>query len=116
MKRRFLLVGDYNRNDFLEISRQLKEVDFYFIEHINAGAITNKEAGKSGTILFWKDFKSAFDLLDQVRPDKVLFYFIESFNHVALNAACKIKGVPTYHLEHGLRFALTSFLDVPAGS
>ena len=33
-----------------------------------------------------------------------MFYFIESFNHVALNVACKFRGVKTLHIEHGIRY------------
>lgn len=44
--------------------------------------------------------------MDLIKPQKVIFFFIESFNHVALNVACKVKNIPTYHLEHGVRFSV----------
>ena len=107
MKDRILLVGDYNRTDFLYPARALHtEVDFFFIEHSTQRFVKNSECAKYGKVLFWKDFKSAYELLNKIRPNKVIFYFIESYSHVALNVACKSTGVPTYHLEHGVRFSL----------
>lgn len=110
MKDRILLVGDYNRTDFLLFAKLLhKEIDFYFIEFLNKRELTNSECLKYGKVLYWKNYKSAYQLLDVLQPSKIVFYFIESFNHVALNVACKVKGVPTYHLEHGLRFTLAFY-------
>lgn len=104
MKIKILLVGDYNRSDFLFVAKQLhKQAKFYFIEYLNKKELKNEECLKYGDVLFWKDFSDAYDLLENINPDKVLFYFIESYNHVALNVAAKIMNVPTYHLEHGLR-------------
>jgi hypothetical protein len=111
MKKRILLVGDYNRSDFLYPAKLLhSEVDFYFIEFVNEHFLKNKECLEYGFVIYWKNYKDAYDLLDKIRPEKIVFYFIESFNHVALNVAAKSGKIPTYHLEHGLRFSLNSFL------
>ena len=110
MKPRILLVGDYNRDDFLYVAKFLhKEIDFYFIEHISQNYVTNSGCFRYGNVLFWKDFCDAYELLDQIRPDKVVFYFIESYCHVALNVACGVKSVPTFHLEHGVRYPLVHY-------
>ncbi len=110
MNMNILLVGDYNRSDFLYIAKHFhKEIKFYFIEHLNKNELLNKECFEYGEVLFWKDFAGAYELLDKIKPDKILFYFIESYNHVALNVAAKMKRISTYHLEHGLRFPLTFF-------
>lgn len=104
MKQRILLVGDYNRSDFLYVARALKaEADFFFIEYLNRNYLTNKECLLYGNVLYWKDFTDAYDLLEKIKPQKVIFYFIESFNHVALNVASKFRKIPTFHLEHGIR-------------
>jgi hypothetical protein len=107
MKTKVLLVGDYNRNDFLYVAKLLhSRIDFFFIEFMNQHFLNNKECLKYGQVIYWKDYKDAYDLLDKICPEKVVFYFIESFNHVALNVAAKVRGISTYHLEHGLRFKL----------
>ena len=56
-----------------------------------------------GQAIYWKDFESAQQLLKSLIPYKVVFLYIESYNHVVLNLACKEAGIPTYLLEHGLR-------------
>lgn len=110
MKRKLLLVGDYNRNDFIYVAKLLaKEVEFYFIEFLNNKDLKNNDCLQYGKVIYWKDYKSAYDLLEKLKPEKVLFYFIESFNHVALNVACKVNQITTYHLEHGLRFSLAYY-------
>ena len=110
MKSRILLVGDYNRSDFIFVAKQLKgEAKFYFIEYLNEKNLINKECLEYGDVIYWKDFSDGFDLLKKINPTKVVFYFIESFNHVALKVASKILQIPTYHLEHGLRFSLAYY-------
>ena len=43
MKSRILLVGDYNRSDFIFVAKQLKgEAKFYFIEYLNEKNLINK--------------------------------------------------------------------------
>jgi hypothetical protein len=112
-KKRILLVGDYNRSDFLHVAKELYlEADFFFIEYLNSHYLQNKEALQYGKVIYWKDYKDAYELLTEISPHKVLFYFIESFNHVALNVASKVTGIPTFHLEHGLRFSVAYYKEV----
>src|SRR5690606_6600082 len=74
-----------------------------FIEFTSSSELNNNLFENYGKNIFWKDYYNAFDLLNKIRPNKVVFFFIESYNHVALNVACKELGIPTYHLEHGIR-------------
>jgi len=104
MKKRILFVGDFNRADFQYAAKLIKDdTDIFFIEYLNEKAITGSEYRQYGKALFWKDYRSAFDLLGKIKPSKVIFYFLESYNHIALNVACKLNGITTYHLEHGMR-------------
>jgi hypothetical protein len=113
MKERIVLVGDYNRNDFLYVAKLLHtEIDFYFIEFINQRFLKNKQCLEYGKVIYWKNYKDAYDLLNKIRPGKIVFYFVESYNHVALNVACRVKKVPTFHLEHGLRFPLSYYNEI----
>jgi hypothetical protein len=113
MKKKIVIVGDYNRSDFLLVARLIyKEADVYFIEYLNESYLTSNECLKYGDVLYWKNFSDAYDLLEKIKPDKIIFYFLETYNHVALNVACKVKQVPTYHLEHGLRFSLSFYKAV----
>lgn len=60
-------------------------------------------ASKNISIIYWGDYTSPYQLLDEVKPDLVIFYDIEAFNQIALNVAAKNRGIKTYVLQHGLR-------------
>lgn len=110
MKKRIILIGDYNRNDFNYVAKELKdEIDFFFLEYLNAKKIKNKGVYALGTPIFWKNYSDAYEMLEEIKPDKVLFYFIETYNHVALNVACKVRNIPTFHIDHGVRFSLAFY-------
>src|SRR5688572_32206261 len=103
-KRRLLIVGDYNRKDFVEAFCKCKnDFEFYFIEYALRSEVKADYYKAYGKAIFWKDFNNAYSLLKEIKPDKVIFFFIESYNHAALNVACKNLKIPTYHLEHGFR-------------
>ncbi|KAA3436584.1 polysialyltransferase family glycosyltransferase [Rufibacter hautae] len=103
-KPNLLVVCDYNRKDFLDLFKVCKQdFNFYFIEYASKNEVKNEAYKEYGQILFWKDYNDAFDLLDKINPCKVIFFFIESYNHVALNVACKERSIITCHLEHGFR-------------
>jgi hypothetical protein len=54
-------------------------------------------------IIHWNNYSSPYELLEAIKPDKVLFHDIESFHQVALNIAAKNRNIPTIVLEHGMR-------------
>ena len=104
MKENLIIVGDYNRIDFLYVARVMHEhYNIYFLEYTHGGEIKSCQYKKWGKAIFWGDYKDAIDLVDQIKPKMVVFYFIETFNHVALNVTCRYKGIRTYHMEHGIR-------------
>lgn len=104
MKPTILIVGDYNRNDFLYVAKIMHEYcNIYFLEYAHHSEVKSEEYKKYGKDIFWSEYKNAAQLLEDIKPKIVLFYFIESFNHVALNATCKYFGIKTYHIEHGIR-------------
>ncbi|WP_345161899.1 polysialyltransferase family glycosyltransferase [Pontibacter saemangeumensis] len=103
-KPNILFVGNYNRRDYVDLLLKSKnEFNFFFLEFSSPKEVKNHYFKTYGKCIFWKDYRDAFDLLDKIKPAKVLFLFIEAYNHVALNTACKLVSIPTFHLEHGLR-------------
>lgn len=80
-----------------------KDFNFFFLEFASPKEVKSSYYKSYGKCIFWKDYRDAFALLEEIKPFKVIFLFIEAYNHVALNMACKIVGIPTFHLEHGLR-------------
>lgn len=99
-----LVVGDYSRRNFLDLFEKSKDdFSFFFIEYASEKEIRDDYHKKYGKALFWKDFANAYELLEKIKPCKVVFFFIETYNHIALNVACKQRHIPTFHLEHGVR-------------
>lgn len=103
-KPNLLVVCDYNRKDFVDLFRRCKDdFNFFFIEYASEQEVKDRYFESYGKALFWKQFKGANHLIEATRPDLVVFFFIEAYNHVALNVACKENGIKTIHLEHGVR-------------
>lgn len=103
-KERLLILCDHNRADFLLPYKRLKEqAELFFLEFASKRSITNYSYKEYGEAIFWSEYKDAFALLEQVRPKKVIFLWIDSYQQVALNLACKLKGIKTYIIEHGIR-------------
>jgi hypothetical protein len=66
-----------------------------------AGASASPAGG--GKVLYWSDFRDAFQILRDVSPYKVLFYEMESVHQIALNVAARSLGITTYYIDHGWR-------------
>ncbi len=60
---------------------------------------------KNISVIYWGDYASPYTLLNQVKPDVVVFADIESFNQLALNISARNKGIKTFVLQHGIRGA-----------
>jgi hypothetical protein len=111
-----LITGTIDRPDILAMFRDvaasaaLTFVEYYF----NWGIEAHPEYFKPyGTLRFWHEFNDANALLDAVRPDRIVFFYISSLNQVALKVAAQQRGIPTLHLEHGFRQRFADSLDRP---
>jgi hypothetical protein len=109
-----LVTGTIDRPDILSMFRDvagrtaLTFVEYYF----NWGIESHPEYFEAyGPLRFWHEFRHANDLLDQLRPDRIVFFYISSLNQVALKVAAQQRGIPTLHLEHGFRQRYADSLD-----
>ncbi|RAU82220.1 alpha-2,8-polysialyltransferase family protein [Pontibacter arcticus] len=103
-KPKILFIGDYCRTDYVSLLKDAKnDIYLYFLFYTSPKEETNHGYQAYGQAIYWKNFKDVFALLHQIRPHKVVFLYIESYNHVILNLACRQLNIPTYLLEHGLR-------------
>jgi hypothetical protein len=101
-----LVTGTIDRPDILSMFRDVTDsVSLTFVEYyFNWGIKCRPEHFKAyGPLRFWDEFRHANDLLDQLRPDRIVFFYISSLNQVALKLAAQARGIPTLHLEHGAR-------------
>src|SRR5690606_24139623 len=53
------------------------------------------------SIIYWTDFLTPADLLNKVKPDKIIFYEIIDLRQIALIVSSKAHKVRTIFLEHG---------------
>jgi len=95
----------FNRKDILKTFEPIsKEADVFFIENFKPEDITNSYIYSLGNVLFWNQYKDAFQLLEEVKPDKLVFVLLDNYYHFALYAAAKKKSIPILYLDHGIRF------------
>ncbi|WP_187263194.1 polysialyltransferase family glycosyltransferase [Pontibacter beigongshangensis] len=99
-----LIVGNFNRADYLDLFQVCKShFRFYFAEFASPKEITNNYYQTYGEAIFWGNYKHTFQLIEQIAPSKVIFFYIESYFQLALLLTCKVLKIPTYHLDHGIR-------------
>ncbi|HEY0354919.1 MAG TPA: polysialyltransferase family glycosyltransferase [Flavisolibacter sp.] len=100
-KKKILLCWGYNRKGWIAPFEALKDkLDFVYLYYRFPG---EEEACYTDCDrIYWYDYKSGFDILDDVKPDAVIFMSLTSGFPIALNAACKTRNVLTYIFQHGL--------------
>lgn len=103
-KQTLLLIYNFNRKDFLTYFHASKsDFNFFFAEFSSPKEVYNHHFREYGKDIYWGQFRDTFDLLEKIKPDKVVFLYIESYFHMALNISCKVLGIPTYLLDHGIQ-------------
>lgn len=103
---RLLILGiDMNRNDLLKYFIPLKDKAFcYFLENFSPEEVRTSVASDIGEIIYWRDFRDAIELLEQVKPDKVVYALIDNYYHFALLFASRERNIPVVYVDHGIRF------------
>jgi hypothetical protein len=109
---RILFVWHYERPDLTDpLVQALKGADLHFLYKYER---EDGEQSFSHPVHYWNDFKSPYEILRKIKPDKIVFMEIETFHHVALNIAARNAGVVTYRLEHGIKAPYKSYASYPA--
>lgn len=65
--------------------------------------------------IYWDNYHSARDILDAVKPDKIVFMSITSGYSIALNIAAKQRKITTYILQHGLFRTYKEYREIEIG-
>jgi hypothetical protein len=97
---KILLCWGYYRSAWIEAFEQLKArfrftYIFYRCKEEEEACLTNEP------VLYWNDFENAHQILDVVRPDKIVFMSLTSGYPIALNIAAQHRGIATFILQHG---------------
>jgi len=97
---RVLLNWDTTRKDLLEPFISLRsDIEFIVIWRNDSG---ESKVNHPFSQIYFRDFKSPYQLLKRIKPDKILFFNLSSFPQIALNLAAKNLRIPTYVMHHGI--------------
>ena len=107
-----LLCWGYHRKGWLHAFKRLNDdFDFHYIFHITK---PQNEVNHSGTenLLYWQDYSSAQELLEKVRPEKIVMMGTQAINTTALNIVARKKGIETIVLQHGMFHTYADYLNL----
>ncbi len=62
---------------------------------------------------YWNEFRTAQEILDTIKPDRVVFMGFWELRTIALNIAARRRGVPTFIVQHGYFRSLENYLSLP---
>ena len=62
---------------------------------------------------YWNDFAGADEILDAIRPDRVVYMSLLGLRPIALNMAARRRGVRTFIFQHGYFHSLEDYLSLP---
>ncbi|MEX2140293.1 MAG: hypothetical protein WD894_13595 [Pirellulales bacterium] len=96
-----LLCWGYHRSSWIEPFERLKD-DFRFSYIFYRNREEEEQRLTADPVLYWQDYDNAHQILDAVRPKKILFMSLTSGYPIALNLAAQSRGIPTYILQHGM--------------
>lgn len=96
-----LLCWGYERKAWVELFESLRtDFDLVYLYYRN-----KQEDGIPTMIdrrIYWDDYKSAHEIINDIKPSKIVFMSISSGYGIALNMAARRAKVPTLILQHGL--------------
>ncbi len=82
-----------------------ERADCYFLENFNETDVSTSVAHTLGTIIYWKSYSDAVQLLQIIKPDKLIFQLIDNYYHVALFFAARhLLKIPIWYMDHGIRY------------
>lgn len=102
MKRkvRILLNWDISRQDLLQPFIDIQdEIEFIVIWK---GKRDDKPPKHPFEEIFFDDYRTPYAILRKIKPDKILFFGIDSYPQIALNLAARNLNIPTFTMHHGI--------------
>lgn len=91
----------YNRKGWIAPIESLKDsIEIVYLYYINKAE--EQLSYTRHRVIYWNDYENANQLLDDIKPDKVVFMGLESGLGILLNFKARQKQIPTYILQHGI--------------
>lgn len=111
-----LVVGALDRPDIIKMFDDVRDsVQLHFLEYFyNYGVPTDvRHYASYGRVHFWHEYRHAGELLDEIKPDRIVFFYLTSLGQVALRAVARDRKIPALHLEHGFRQRFDESFEAP---
>ncbi len=110
-KKRILLFWGYQRKAWVSPFEKLKDkFDFTFLYYIRSADET--EVHTELPRIYWSDYSSAQEILDDQKPDKLIFMDISGAHTLALNYVARKREVFTAVVQHGLFHSFDKYLKL----
>jgi hypothetical protein len=61
---------------------------------------------------YWNEFSTAQQILDRIKPDRLVFMGLSGLRTIALNMAARRRRIPTFILQHGYFRSLDDYLSL----
>lgn len=105
--RRILIDWYYERQDLTEYLLEFESsIEFVFLLKQDSESLPSYfDSYTNISFVNWSKFKTPGKLLQNVKPDAVIFSDLEAFNQIALNIAARNRRIKTFVLQHGQRGA-----------
>ena len=88
-----------------DIAPTCSHADCYFLENFNEQEVSSSIAHKLGTVIYWKNYRDAVQLLKVIQPDKLIFQLIDNYYHFALFFAARhLLKIPIWYMDHGIKY------------
>lgn len=91
----------YHRRSWIEPIEALEEkIEIVYLFFIDKSLDKNSFTKKK--VIYWNQFKSADDLLNYVKPEKIVLMSLFSGLEILLNYCAKKRNIRTFILQHGM--------------
>lgn len=101
---KLLIIVDPQRVDHYSFILEAPDFNFDLLWHERRQDDPMGDRHRSGrwnAVHYWRDFATPADLLEKVRPDRILFFEIIDQRQIALNSAARRLGISAFYVEHG---------------
>jgi hypothetical protein len=99
-----LLIVQPDRFDFYNYLAEAKDIEWVLLWNEKPGQMVvpaEKLPVKFSKIIFWTDFITPKQIIDEIKPDRIVLFEIIDLRQIALIVTGNKIGVPTFYLEHG---------------
>jgi hypothetical protein len=106
-----LLCWGYHRRGWVAPFEQLQhEFDFHYLFHLTQAEEECSHTNRPRH--YWNEFRSAQDVLDKIKPDRLVFMSLSGLRPIALNMVARRRGIPTFIFQHGYFRSLENYLSL----